>query len=71
MVVMTKGVLKQAIEGLLKERGPMTSAQIAAELDVGSRDVVGAMKAMALEGRVYVLKRDRKEANTWAAAGWW
>lgn len=70
-VAMKRGELKDKIIGLLSERGPMTTAQIAAELGVGSNDVTGAMKAMLLEGRVRVLKRDRKMANTWVAVPRW
>lgn len=70
MVAMKKGELKDEITKLLMERGPMTSAQIAAELGAELRDVIGAMKAMSIEGRAYVLKRDRKKGNIWAVPGW-
>jgi hypothetical protein len=56
---------------VLKEKGPMRSAEIAAELGEDQRTVAHLMKSMSMEGKVYAVKRDRKRANTWAVPNWW
>lgn len=71
MVAMKRGELKIEILRVLKEKGPMTSAQIAAELGIGEREVIGAMRVLSHESKVVVMKRNRKQANTWALPNWW
>lgn len=70
-VAMKRGELKIRIEQVLREKGPMKSAEIAAELGEDQRTVAHLMKSMSMDGSIYVVKRDRKRANTWAVPNWW
>ena len=70
-MAMKRGELKTEILNVLKEKGPMRSAEIAAELGEDQRTVAHLMKSMSMDGSIYVVKRDRKRANTWAVPNWW
>lgn len=61
----TKGVLKRRIEDMLKERGPMTVRELAAELGEDVKAVASCVRSMAYAGRLERQKRVRKTGNVW------
>lgn len=61
----TKGLLKHRIEETLKERGPMTVRELAAELGEDVKAVASCVRSMAYAGRLELQKRQRRTGNVW------
>lgn len=71
MAEMKKGELKQEVEKLLRDVGPLRSAEIAMMLAVEQRSVICALRSMLQDGRVFIAIKDRKKAHVWAVIPRW
>ena len=60
-----KGVLKRHIEDILRERGPMTVQELAAELGEDVKEITSCVRSMAYAGRLEPQRRLRRTGNVW------